>query len=183
MPLNKIGETIRKIRVAKKITIKKMAEKTNLSSSLISQVERNLITPSLPTLVKISKILEIPLVSFFLEDEVISNCVVRKKDRKKLRISPSGIVFQLLSPDINRKIEFLLVEIEGKDGDYEKLVSYHGEKCGYVIKGKLEVKLGDKTYYLEEGDSIYFKSSIPHRFKSADEGKVVSIWAITPPSF
>jgi len=183
MPLQKIGEAIRKLRMAKKISIKEIAQKTNLSNSLISQVERNLITPSLPTLVKISKVLEVPIVSFFLEAGVSSDCVVRKKDRKKLVISPSGVVFQLLSPDINRKIEFLLVEIKGKSGDYKELVSYRGEKCGYVIKGKLEIKLGDNTYYLEEGDSIYFQSRIPHRFKSADGKKVVSIWAITPPSF
>jgi len=120
------------------------------------------------------------LVSFFLETH--AKPLIKRRRRKKLLLSSSGVAFQLLSPAESRKIEFLLVEIEGKDSDYE-LVSYSGEKCGYVIKGKMEIMLGDREYYLEEGDSIYFQSTTPHRFKSATGEKTVSIWAITPPSF
>jgi len=175
-----IGKTIRKMRLEKGITAKELAQKTNLSASLISQVERGLITPSIPTLVKISNAVGVPLVSFFLETH--AKPLIKRRQRKKLLLSSSGVAFQLLSPAESRKIEFLLVEIEGKDSDYE-LVSYSGEKCGYVIKGKMEIMLGDREYYLEEGDSIYFQSTIPHRFKSATGEKTVSIWAITPPSF
>jgi transcriptional regulator with XRE-family HTH domain len=175
-----IGSAIRKLRVEKGIRIKELTGTTGLSASLISQVERGLTTPSIPTLVKISNALGVPLVSLFLE--IHGNPVIKKKERKKLVLSSSGAAFQLLSPEESRKIEFLLIEIEGKNSNYE-LVSYTGEKCGYVIKGNMEIILGDSTYYLEEGDSIYFQSTVPHRFKSADGEKTVSIWAITPPSF
>ncbi|MBA7623719.1 HTH-type transcriptional regulator PuuR [subsurface metagenome] len=175
-----IGRTIRKIRLEKGMTVKELTQKINLSASLISQVERGLITPSIPTLVKISNAVGVPLVYFFLE--IHGNPVIKKGQRKKLFLPSSGVAFQLLSPAESRKIEFLLIEIEGKDSNYE-LVSYPGEKCGYVIRGKMRIILDNKEYYLEEGDSIYFQSTIPHRFKSADGEKTVSIWAITPPSF
>ncbi len=175
-----IGRTIRKIRLEKGMTVKELAQKTNLSASLISQVERGLITPSIPTMVKISNAVGMPLVSFFLG--IHGNPVIKKGDRKKLFLPSSGVAFQLLSPEESRKIEFLLIEIDGKDSNYE-LVSYAGEKCGYVIKGSMEIILGDKKYYLEEGDSIFFQSTIPHRFKSSNGEKTISIWAITPPSF
>ncbi|MBE0478174.1 helix-turn-helix domain-containing protein [Candidatus Aerophobetes bacterium] len=177
---SEIGKAIRRIRLEKGMTVKQLAQSTNLSASLISQVERGLITPSIPTLVKVSNAVGVPLVSFFLGTE--KNPVIQKHQRKKLFLSSAGVAFELLSPIESRKIEFLLIEIEGKDGDYE-LVSYSGEKCGYVIEGKMKVILGERDYYLNQGDSIYFESTIPHRFKSADGKRSVSIWAITPPSF
>jgi transcriptional regulator with XRE-family HTH domain len=177
---SQIGSAIRKIRSEKGLNVKELSQKTSLSASLISQVERGLITPSIPTLVKISKAVGVPLISFFLG--VHGNPVIKKAQRKKLSLPTSGVAFQLLSPAESSKIEFLLIEIEGKDSNYE-LVSYAGEKCGYVIEGEMEIILGDNIYKLEEGDSIYFQSSIPHRFKSANGKKTVSVWAITPPSF
>ena len=184
----KIGSIIRKIRLSKKMTVKELAEKTNLTSSLISQVERDTISPSLGTLVKISKSLNVPLASFFSQkmNNSTATVVIRNKERKKIILPTSHITYNVLSPDENRKIEFLLVEIdESQDqiSNEDELISHVGEECGYVIKGKLEVRLGEEKYYLEEGDSIYFQSTIPHRFKNVCKGKSISIWAGTPPSF
>jgi len=182
----KIGKVIREFRLARNMSIKELSKKTNLTSSLISQVERDLISPSLNSLAKISSALKVPMVSFFTEATPKPWPVMRKKQRKKTTIfSDSHVIYQLLSPDPNKKIEFLLVEIESEEDENEEneLVAHSGEECGYVIKGELEVRLGKERYYLKEGDSIYFQSRIPHRFKNTGEGKVISIWAMTPPSF
>ena len=168
------------------MSIKELSEKTNLTSSLISQVERDLISPSLNSLGKISGALKVPIVSFFTEATPKPWPVMRKKQRKKTTIfSSSHVIYQLLSPDPDKKIELLLVEIEPEkdENDENELVTHSGEECGYVIKGELEVRLGKKRYYLKEGDSIYFQSHIPHRFKNTGKEKVISIWAMTPPSF
>jgi transcriptional regulator with XRE-family HTH domain len=175
-----IGSTIRKLRLEKGMSIKELTEATKLSSSLISQIERGLTTPSIPTLVKISQAIQVPLVSFFLG--IQGNPVIKKAERKTLFLPSSGVTFQVLSSKESAKVEMLLIEIEGADSNYE-LVSYPGEKVGYVIRGHMEILVGESTYYLEEGDSIHFQNTIPHRFKSADGEKTVSIWAITPPSF
>jgi len=182
----KIGKTIREFRLARNMSIKELSKKTNLTSSLISQVERNLISPSLNSLTKISGALKVPIVSFFTEATLKPCPITRKKQRKKTVIfSSSHVIYQLLSPDPDRKIEFLSVEIEPEEdeNDENELITHGGEECGYVIKGELEVRLGKERYYLKEGDSIYFQSRIPHRFKNTGKGKVISIWAMTPPSF
>jgi len=182
----KIGKTIREFRLARNMSIKELSKKTNLTSSLISQVERNLISPSLNSLTKISGALKVPIVSFFTEATLKPCPITRKKQRKKTVIfSSSHVIYQLLSPDPDRKIEFLSVEIEPEEdeNDENELITHSGEECGYVIKGELEVRLGKERYYLKEGDSIYFQSRIPHRFKNTGKGKVISIWAMTPPSF
>ncbi len=182
----KIGKAIRNFRLARNMSIKELSEKTDLTSSLISQVERNLISPSLNSLAKISSALKVPMVSFFTETTPKSCPVMRKKQRKETTIfSSSHVIYQLLSPDPDKKIELLLVEIEPEKEENEEneLITHIGEECGYVIKGELEVRLGKKRYYLKEGDSIYFQSTVPHRFKNIGKGKVISIWAMTPPSF
>lgn len=182
----KIGKTIREFRLARNMSIKELSKKTNLTSSLISQVERNLISPSLNSLTKISGALRVPIVSFFTEATLKPCPITRKKQRKKTVIfSSSHVIYQLLSPDPDRKIEFLSVEIEPEEdeNDENELITHSGEECGYVIKGELEVRLGKERYCLKEGDSIYFQSRIPHRFKNTGKGKVISIWAMTPPSF
>ncbi len=182
----KIGKVIREFRLARNMSIKDLSKKTNLTSSLISQVERDLISPSLNSLAKISSALKVPMVSFFTEATLRPWPVMKKKQRKKTTIfSSSHVIYQLLSPDPDKKIEFLLVEIEPEEEKNEEneLITHSGEECGYVIKGELEVRLGKERYHLKEGDSIYFQSRIPHRFKNTGKGKVISIWAMTPPSF
>jgi transcriptional regulator with XRE-family HTH domain len=178
-----IGKTIRQLRLSQGMRIKELAQRTKLTSSLISQVEREVVMPSLTTLIKISQALQVPIVSFFPTQMDNSTVVIKKEQRKKIVLPVSHIVYHLLSPDRNRKIEFFLLEMTLAKGDDTQLVTHKGEECGYVIKGKIEVRLGEEKYILEEGDSIYFQSSIPHRFRNMGKEKSISIWAVTPPSF
>lgn len=92
-------------------------------------------------------------------------------------------MYELLSPDLNRKIEFLYITIKPGDYSSKDLVTHEGEECGIVIKGRLMVKMKDKEYILEEGDSIYFDSTIPHKYINIGDEECISIWAMTPPSF
>lgn len=176
------GAKIRKLRQEQSISIEQLAEMTKLSTGLISQVERNITGPSVTTLWKIAKALNVSINYFFDEYEEM-DCVVRKDKRKKIILPNSKITYELLSPNLKGKIEHLLVEIEPGEYNTKELICHEGEECGYIIKGTLKVKLGDKEYILEEGDSIYFDSSIPHRYINVGNEKVISLWAMTPPSF
>lgn len=177
-----IGTEIRKLRQEQSISIEQLSEMTKLSTGLISQVERNITGPSVTTLWKIAKALNVSINYFFDEYEEIG-CVVRKNKRKKIVLPDSKVTYELLSPNLRGKIEHLLVEIEPGEYNTKDLISHEGEECGYIIKGTLKIKLGNKEYILEEGDSICFDSSIPHRYVNAGKEKVISVWAMTPPSF
>ncbi|MEY8304337.1 cupin domain-containing protein [Anaerosalibacter bizertensis] len=89
----------------------------------------------------------------------------------------------MLTPDLNRKIEFLYITINPGDSSRAGLISHEGEECGIVIKGKLMVKTEYEEYILEEGDSIYLDSTVGHRYINLGEEECISIWAMTPPSF
>jgi len=110
--------------------------------------------------------------------------VVRKEQRKIIQISNSNVRYQLLSPNLQGQIELLLVEIEpGTTHDPEGMISHVGEECGFVLEGELDVRLGIQEIHLNEGDSISFPSSTPHRFMNLGQKTCRSVWAMTPPSF
>jgi transcriptional regulator with XRE-family HTH domain len=179
-----IGEKIKELRKRQGMSIAELAEKAELSSGLISQIERNIVTPSIVSLWKIAKSLQVSVGYFFDEDiKNITNPIVTKNTRKRIIASNNNAIYELLSPDLNRKIEFLYITIKPGDHSTKDFVTHEGEECGIVIKGKLMVKMKDREYILEEGDSIYFDSTIPHKYVNVGDETCESIWAMTPPSF
>lgn len=178
-----LGIKIRELRKAQDLSISELAEKTELSTGLISQIERDMVCPSVDSLWKISKALNVSIGYFFTDDKNGKEPIVRKNERNSIKMAISNNVYELLSPDLNRKIEFLHITLEPGDASNDKLISHAGEECGIVISGRLMIKYGNNEYILEEGDSIYLDSTIPHRYVNAGESTCVSIWAMTPPSF
>jgi len=177
-----LGNRIRELRLNKNKTIKEVAQETDLTSSFISQIERDKVIPSLGSLTKIAKALRIPVMLFFLPTD-INSTITHKEQRKKISLPHSETIYEVLSP-LTTKVEFLLAEIEpGKQGDLE-MVPHEGEEHVYVVKGKIEITIEDQVYCLKGGDSICFQSMIPHKIgKNLGNEKVILIIAQSPPSF
>jgi len=179
-----VGSKIKSLRKEKKLTIAELASQAGISASMISQIENDKVVPTIVVMWKISTALNVNVGYFFDEkDEELVNPVVRKGNRKKLSIGDSNRLYEMLVPDLNRDIEFLMITIQEDDTAYNDLIAHEGEECGYVLKGKMKIHIKESTYTLDEGDSISFDSSIPHRFENIGEGECVSIWAMTPPTF
>lgn len=177
-----VGEKIRSLRHKQKISIEQLSAMSGLSKGLISQIERDITGPSVASLWKISKALNVTMNYFFDEYDDL-NQIVRKDERKKLIMRKSSRVYELLSPDLKKQIEMLMVEIKPNENISAELISHDGEECGVVIKGTLRIISGDNIYDLQEGDSIYLDSTIPHQYLNTGEELSVSVWAMVPPSF
>ena len=177
-----VGEKIRSLRHKQKISIEQLSAMSGLSKGLISQIERDITGPSVASLWKISKALNVTMNYFFDEYDDL-NQIVRKDERKKLIMRKSSRVYELLSPDLKKQIEMLMVEIKPNENISAELISHDGEECGVVIKGTLRIISGDNIYDLQEGDSIYLDSTIPHQYLNMGEELSVSVWAMVPPSF
>lgn len=179
-----IGYKIKKIRKEKNMSISELAQKSDVSQGLISQIERNNVTPTIVSLWKIAKSLDVS-VGYFFDEQVKPTLspIVNKNERKRILASNNNAIYELLSHDLNRKIEFLYITIKVGDSSTEDFVTHEGEECGIVIKGKLLVKMEDAEYLLTEGDSIYFDSTTPHRYINVGDSICESVWAMTPPSF
>lgn len=188
-----LGEKLKILRLQNHKTLDELSMKSEVSKGLLSQIERNISTPTVRTLEKITKALGKPISDLLSEKESDANtyraklnsnrlAVVRKGERKKLVLPREEAQYELLSPDLQRKIQFITVHfpVGAKIRDF---FTHRGEECGVILKGKLKGFIGDEIVVLEEGDSIYFDSSIPHRWENAGESEMRAIWSITPPSF
>lgn len=190
-----IGEKIKALRLANRITLNELSQKSGVSKSLLSQIERNISIPTVTTLQKIANAFGIPISRMFGENNCVAPTgstnrndtnsggvmVVRKGRRKKL-IMPWGAWQEMLCPDLRHKIEFIFLHYP-VGAKVEEFYSHEGEECGMVLEGKYKGTIGDQEIILEAGDSIYYDSSIPHRWENVGETEVRAIWAITPPSF
>lgn len=178
-----LGEKIRRVRKARGLTLAQVSEKTGLSIGYLSQVERNKTSPTIDVLKAIGDVLGKSIAYFVQEEDVKPRFVVRKSDRKRLQLPGSKLEFELLVPDLNRSLEVLFHRIEVGASSGPKPYSHVGEECGIVLKGRIRIWIGSESFVLEEGDSVAFPSSLPHRWENAGDCEAETIWIITPPTY
>jgi transcriptional regulator with XRE-family HTH domain len=181
-----IGEKIRLLRKSRQVTLKDMAKRTDLSIGYLSQVERNMSSPSVNVLRDIATALNVNISWFFEAPERSptgeERFIVRENNRRHLHFR-SGITDSLLTPNLSGQIELLLSRFEPGASSGEEPYTHQGEEAGVVMAGQLELWIGRERFLLSEGDSFNFLSSVPHRYRNPGETESVVIWAITPPSY
>lgn len=181
-----IGGKVRLLRRSRQITLQDLAERTGLSIGYLSQVERDLSSPSVKALRDIATALDVNISSFFEAPKSSQTgeqqYIVRENDRRHLRFR-TGITDFLLSPNLNGQIELLLSRFEAGASSGEDPYTHQGEEAGIVIQGQLELWIDAERFLLSEGDSFNFHSTQPHRYRNPGETESVVIWSITPPSY
>ena len=179
----KIGQIIRKFRKEKNLTIKDLAEQVNITSSMLSQIERDLANPSLNTVRGISQALDIPIFKFFMEheDPKSEDFIVRSDNR--MQIILDGTNYQLLTPTLNTTIEFMLLTLEPGSKTVTNPTSHNGEEVAYVIEGQIELNLEGSSHLLDTGDSVKIPPNIRHNWVNNGDSVTTIIFAVTPPDF
>ena len=186
-----IGQRLRELREQHRLTMRGLGELAGVSASLISDVERGRVEPSISALKRLAGALDTTLIYFFSEDGPSEDRVVRRADRRALG-RPSfagpgnpdpGIHFELASPDNTEKIEAIYGRYDVGASMGDEPVTHEGEEWGMVLAGRLKVWVGDDIYFLEPGDAISFPSTTPHRMANAADEVTEYIWIDTPKSF
>ena len=177
-----LGNKIRKLRISKGINLTAFAKKIGKTPSYLSQVERGMASPSITTLREISKALNVPIFYFLIDDKEQS-AIVRKNERRVLQFPKSHLTYELLTPDVSHRIELIRTKIEPGASTCNKPLSHEGEECTLVVEGKMEIQVGDKSYILEEGDTIYYIAAVPHKITNIGSKDLIIISVISPASF
>ncbi len=177
-----LGSKIRSKRLERGLTIRELAERSGLTPGFLSQIERDLADPSITSLRKLATTLDVPVFHFLLDDAK-SNPVVRKAERKVLNPDHGQVVFELLSPDLSRTLEMVIGRIEPGGVSCDEPMTHAGEENLLVVEGRMHIQIGADSYDLEEGDSIYYLSGLPHKIWNTGEKPLVFWSAITPPAF
>ncbi|KAA6343270.1 (S)-2-hydroxypropylphosphonic acid epoxidase [termite gut metagenome] len=186
MDTNKIvGEKIKILRENRNITIEELAERSNLTLEQIERIENNIDIPSLAPLIKIARVLGVRLGTL-LDDQNEEGAVICRKNEASETISFSNNATQLrkhmtyhsLSKSkANRHMEPFIIDVFPTDINDFALSSHEGEEFIIVMEGTMEISYGKDVYILEEGDSIYYDSIIPHHVH-AYKGKAAKILAV-----
>ena len=204
--MKELGKRIRKQRLERQLTLEQLSGKTGLSKSFLSQIERGLVEPSITSLKKIAKQFGFSVVNLFSNGNEVNSGwgyghsiqeyngqsptyiedvkVVRVDRRKKFALPGSKVMYDLITPDMNRRLEVMYMQVnEGETSGENPMVDPPGEKIGIVLKGSLEVTVGNEVYQLDTGDSIYYPANIPHSWRALEGDVIQVMWILTPPSF
>ena len=184
-PEPSVGERLKKLREEHRYSMRQLARRASVSPSLISEVERGRVEPSISVLKRLATSLDTTLTYFFSAPRSDDDRVVRADARRTLRqpSSGTGISFSLLAPDDTEMLEPIYGRYDVGASMGPDPVTHEGEEWGMVLKGRLKVWLGDEIYFLDEGDSIYFPSTIPHRLANVGDEPTEYIWVNCPKSF
>ncbi|ATW27026.1 cupin domain-containing protein [Candidatus Formimonas warabiya] len=171
-----VGDILKRVRVEKGLTIRELAARTGLSVGFLSNVERDINSPTISSLAKICEALETSLVNLFQDNEQKEQIVVRKSEREILvKSKKSKTVYELLTSR-PRKLRPVCITME-PGGDYgASPMGHEGEEFGIVLEGKMEITVGNETYLMEAGDSVYVNSFVPHKYRNAGTNKCISLW-------
>lgn len=177
-----IGEKIKALRLQSSLTQEELADRSELTKGFISQVERDLTSPSIATLVDILEGLGSNLQKFFNED-IDEKIVFSKEDAFEVENEDLKYTLKWIIPNAQKNdMEPVLIEIQ--PGGKSKLVEpYEGEEFGYVMSGSIYINIGSKKHKVKKGESFYHRANSNHFIENAGKTKANIIWVSTPPSF
>jgi len=179
----KLGALLRTIRSSRNMTIKEVTSKAGVSSSLLSQIERNRISPSLDTLLQILEVYGVSPNKFFKDYETSSKVeIVKQGDRKTYQ--RKGFKYEKLCGESQSKGNysfnaFFLELAPGQErGDVKD--GHIGRELGIVVKGTAQIVYGEEIYKINKGDSVSFFSQIPHVIQNISDEIFQAYWVVTP---
>jgi transcriptional regulator with XRE-family HTH domain len=174
------GQRFRRLRLKRGLSLAQVAKATNVSVGFLSALERGQMRSSIATLRRIARFYRMNILSLF-EPAGENPRLVRPGQRKILEASP-GVRMELLAWG-HTAMEPHLFRIKPGGGSGESY-SHEGEEFLHVLRGEFEIWLDRKEHYaLREGDSLYFESSTPHRWKNPGKREAWVLWVNTPPTF
>lgn len=175
-----IGGKIKELRIMKGLTQEELADRSELSKGFISQLERDLTSPSIATLIDILTCLGTDLKEFFSDSE--DNQVVFKKtdyfekEDKELKNKVEWII-----PNAQKNIMEPILLTLSEGGSTYPDNPHEGEEFGYVLSGTVEIHIGNKVYKAKKGESFYYVPKYGHYITSRQGARL--LWVSSPPSF
>lgn len=178
-----IGMNLRRLRLSLNLTQEELADRAELSKGFISQVENNLTSPSIATLMDLLECLGSSLKSFFSEtdDEKIvfsRDDLFQKSDEDSLK----GVITWLVPNAQKNQMEPILVTLR-QGGHTQEIPPHGGEEVGYVLSGVIHLVIGSKRHRVQSGESFCLHPGEPHLIINKDRRPARFIWVSAPPSF
>ena len=178
-----VGERLRALRRSRRATLRTVAERSGLSESFLSQVERGRSSASIESLRRVADALGVSMADLFEPDGLPGPRVLRRDERPALSFGVLGKKL-LLTPRPLHHLEVFAGELEvGGSTGTEPYAHGDSEELFVVLSGTVQLELGGELFDLEPGDSIDYRSSTPHRISNTGQDLAEVMWIISPPSY
>jgi len=186
---DELPRRLRAERERRRISVRELARRLDVTPSAISQIETGRARPSVATLFAIVTELDMSLDALFdheagsgsrgRADQGLSRVIVRDSEREALDLS-TGVRWERLTADADPEVDFLHVVYEpgGASSPPGQLMRHAGREYGLILSGRLEVTLGFETRELGPGDSLSFDSTSPHRLANTGDEPVKAVWVV-----
>ena len=178
-----VGRRLRALRRSRRLTLRDVAERAELSESFLSRLERGRTSVSIASLQRIAGALAMDVSDLFASDGA---AVARVTHRAERRLISFGTAARktLLTQKPFHELEVFVAEFDtgGSTGD-EPYAHGDSEEVFFVVRGRVELLLGDETFELAAGDSVQYRSSTPHRVRNTGAEQAEVLFMISPPSF
>jgi len=178
----KIGERLKRLRMINSLTQEELASRADLTKGYISQLENDATSPSIATLKDILDVVGVSMQEFF--SEISDEDIVFGKDaRVQATDDDDKIKVELLVPGAqNREMDPVLVTLD-PGGEMKEQPFHEGEEFGFVLLGKVQLRLDDRLYTVKKDECFYFTSDKKHSVKNIGRGPARILWVVTPPTF
>lgn len=178
----KIGEKIRRLRKANNLTLEELANRTYLTKGFLSQLERDLTSPSITTLKGILDVLGEELADFF-RDVKHERVLFDRNVRVLSSASTEAMRVEVLVPSAQSRImDPVLVSLE-PGSDTKTHAPHEGEEFGFLLQGKVTLWVDKVPYRMRKGDCFYFSSDREHRLQNSGQVVAKILWIVSPPVF
>ena len=178
-----VGQKLIALRTERSLTLQQVADRTELSVSFLSQLERDKVNVSVANLKKIGTALNVNVADFFGPIRPQSKGIVtRKSERRQLNLVGTGWQIESLLPENATRLEAFLVHVAPGSVD-NTAYPHHGEEFSMVLQGSVRYTVGEETYVLAPGDTVYHKSNLPHQWQNVGQAEAVVLTVATPSAF
>jgi DNA-binding transcriptional MerR regulator/mannose-6-phosphate isomerase-like protein (cupin superfamily) len=175
-----LGQRFRRLRARRGLSLAKVAQATGVSVGFLSALERGQMRSSVATLRRIARYYRTNILSLF--DAVGENPRLVRPQQRKILETTAGVRMELLAWG-HTAMEPHLFRVKPNSGSGESY-AHEGEEFLHVLRGQFEIWLSNKEHYmLKSGDSLYFESSTPHRWRNPGRTETWLLWVNTPPTF
>ena len=182
-PELQLGPRIRALRQARRLTLRELAERAGVTESFLSQVEREVTSPSIASVQKIARGLDLAIAELFVEDAPHGR-LVRRPDRRRISYPGLQAVDEFLTSGLDGRLQVILSTVEPGGGTGDEAYAHDSdEEVVIVLSGRLELWVADERYILDEGDSVTYSSRLKHRNKNIGDTTAIVLFCLTPPSF
>ena len=177
-----LGQKIKELRMMYGLTQEELADRAELSKGFISQLERDLTSPSIATLVDVLSCLGTDLAHFFADLEQGRIVFHPEEQFTKVDEQAQSTTCWLVPNAQKNRMEPILLTLQPGGRSYEDN-PHEGEEFGYVLSGSVLLTVGATKYKLKKGDSFYFSPTQPHSLMNRGKGEARVLWVTDPPNF